>query len=237
MTGIDGDAMHVDGVRGGRPDGDRAGHHAGRVDARRTTGRWPRRCSSSWRPHAGASQRVGITGVPGVGKSTFIDAVGTMLTGPGPPRRRARRRPVVDADRRQHPRRQDAHGAPGPGSGRLRPPVADVGHARRRDAGDARGDRRGRGGGLRRRARGDGRGRPVRGRRGRDGRHVPRAAAGPQRRLVAGHQEGCAGAGRRAGRQQGRRHRTVRTPSRPPSSWPARCTCWSRRRKDGRRRC
>ena len=34
-------------------------------------------------PHAGASQRVGITGVPGVGKSTFIDAVGTMLTAQG----------------------------------------------------------------------------------------------------------------------------------------------------------
>ena len=34
-------------------------------------------------PHAGTSQRVGITGVPGVGKSTFIDAVGTMLTGRG----------------------------------------------------------------------------------------------------------------------------------------------------------
>ncbi len=34
-------------------------------------------------PHAGASQRVGITGVPGVGKSTFIDAFGTNLTGAG----------------------------------------------------------------------------------------------------------------------------------------------------------
>jgi LAO/AO transport system kinase len=32
-------------------------------------------------PHAVASHRVGITGVPGVGKSTFIDALGTMLTG------------------------------------------------------------------------------------------------------------------------------------------------------------
>ncbi len=31
-------------------------------------------------PHAVASHRVGITGVPGVGKSTFIDALGTMLT-------------------------------------------------------------------------------------------------------------------------------------------------------------
>ena len=31
-------------------------------------------------PAAGAAQRVGITGVPGVGKSTFIDTFGTLLT-------------------------------------------------------------------------------------------------------------------------------------------------------------
>lgn len=34
-------------------------------------------------PHAGKSIRVGITGVPGVGKSTFIEALGTYLTGKG----------------------------------------------------------------------------------------------------------------------------------------------------------
>ena len=34
-------------------------------------------------PHTGKAIRVGITGVPGVGKSTFIDAFGTMLTGVG----------------------------------------------------------------------------------------------------------------------------------------------------------
>jgi LAO/AO transport system kinase len=34
-------------------------------------------------PSAGKAVRVGITGVPGVGKSTFIDAFGTMLTGAG----------------------------------------------------------------------------------------------------------------------------------------------------------
>jgi LAO/AO transport system kinase len=33
--------------------------------------------------HAGASFRLGITGVPGVGKSTFIDAFGSYLTGIG----------------------------------------------------------------------------------------------------------------------------------------------------------
>ena len=34
-------------------------------------------------PHSGGAHRVGITGVPGVGKSTTIDALGTMLTGQG----------------------------------------------------------------------------------------------------------------------------------------------------------
>lgn len=34
-------------------------------------------------PRSGESVRVGITGVPGVGKSTFIEALGTMLTGRG----------------------------------------------------------------------------------------------------------------------------------------------------------
>ena len=34
-------------------------------------------------PRAGRSHRVGITGVPGVGKSTFIDAFGSNLTAAG----------------------------------------------------------------------------------------------------------------------------------------------------------
>ncbi|MEU0395498.1 methylmalonyl Co-A mutase-associated GTPase MeaB [Streptomyces sp. NPDC006208] len=34
-------------------------------------------------PYSGTARRVGISGVPGVGKSTFIDALGTMLTGLG----------------------------------------------------------------------------------------------------------------------------------------------------------
>ncbi|MGP3981586.1 methylmalonyl Co-A mutase-associated GTPase MeaB [Streptomyces sp. KR80] len=34
-------------------------------------------------PHTGAARRVGISGVPGVGKSTFIDALGSLLTGMG----------------------------------------------------------------------------------------------------------------------------------------------------------
>ena len=34
-------------------------------------------------PHTGAAQRVGISGVPGVGKSTFIDTLGSNLTAAG----------------------------------------------------------------------------------------------------------------------------------------------------------
>ena len=34
-------------------------------------------------PHTGKAVRVGITGVPGVGKSTFIDALGSQLTAQG----------------------------------------------------------------------------------------------------------------------------------------------------------
>ncbi len=34
-------------------------------------------------PHAGGSHRIGITGVPGAGKSTFVDAIGMDLIGAG----------------------------------------------------------------------------------------------------------------------------------------------------------
>ena len=34
-------------------------------------------------PHTGGAMRVGITGVPGAGKSTFIEALGTWLCGQG----------------------------------------------------------------------------------------------------------------------------------------------------------
>ena len=34
-------------------------------------------------PHSGSAIRLGISGVPGVGKSTFIEALGTMLTAHG----------------------------------------------------------------------------------------------------------------------------------------------------------
>ncbi|MDR1281997.1 MAG: methylmalonyl Co-A mutase-associated GTPase MeaB [Opitutaceae bacterium] len=34
-------------------------------------------------PHTGRARRIGITGIPGAGKSTFIEALGTHLTGHG----------------------------------------------------------------------------------------------------------------------------------------------------------
>ncbi|MEU6534343.1 methylmalonyl Co-A mutase-associated GTPase MeaB [Streptomyces sp. NPDC047000] len=34
-------------------------------------------------PHSGRARRIGVSGVPGVGKSTFIDAFGTLLTSLG----------------------------------------------------------------------------------------------------------------------------------------------------------
>src|SRR5690606_15809073 len=34
-------------------------------------------------PHTGRSKRIAITGVPGVGKSTFIEGIGSLLTEKG----------------------------------------------------------------------------------------------------------------------------------------------------------
>ena len=55
-------------------------------------------------PDAPTATRVGISGVPGVGKSTFIEALGGNLTAARAPGRRAGRRPVLGADRRFRPR-------------------------------------------------------------------------------------------------------------------------------------
>ncbi|MBV8932286.1 MAG: methylmalonyl Co-A mutase-associated GTPase MeaB [Kutzneria sp.] len=50
-----------------------------RPDHRQLTGRLLVELS----PHAGKAHRVGVTGVPGAGKSTFIEALGTNLTAAG----------------------------------------------------------------------------------------------------------------------------------------------------------
>ena len=58
-------------------------------------------------PHTGRSLRVGITGVPGVGKSTFIEALGRSGRYLGQEAGRAGRGPQQPARRRQHPGRQN----------------------------------------------------------------------------------------------------------------------------------
>ena len=68
-------------------------------------------------PHAGKSVRIGITGVPGAGKSTSIDAFGMHLIGDGD-------RPQQRTLERQHPRRQNPYGGFVPRKERLHPPFA-----------------------------------------------------------------------------------------------------------------
>ena len=52
-------------------------------------------------PHAEKSIRIGLTGVPGVGKSALIEAFGGFLTGAGSSRRGAVDRSVQRPIRRQ----------------------------------------------------------------------------------------------------------------------------------------
>ena len=92
--------------------------------------------------------RVGISGVPGVGKSTFIEALGSRLTADGPPGRRARGRPVHRPHRRLGARRQDPDGPAVGRPERLHPALAGGRHPRRRRAGDHAGDGGARGGGY-----------------------------------------------------------------------------------------
>ncbi len=110
---------------------------------------------------------------------------------------RARGRPVVDADQGLDPRRQDPDGEARRRRERVRPAVAERGHARRGGPRDPRDDRADGGRRLRRRARRDGRRRPVRGGRGRDGGHVPAAHDRAHGRRAAGDQEGHPGDRRR----------------------------------------
>ena len=78
-----------------------------RADHRRTA----HRLVQELLPVTGKAVRLGITGAPGVGKSTTIDVLGTLSDRQGPQGCGAGGRPVLDPHRRLHPRRQDAHGA------------------------------------------------------------------------------------------------------------------------------
>ena len=174
-------------------------------------------------PHTGQAMRLGISGVPGVGKSTFIEALGLCLIAQGPPRRGAGRRPVVAASpaARSSATRRAWSCCRCNEAAYIRPSPASR-HARRRGREDARGDAGVRGGGLRRGDRRDRRRRPERDRGGRHDRHVRAAAVAQRRRRPAGDQEGRDGAGRPGRHQQGR-HRPRRRHARARRRSPARC--------------
>ncbi len=148
-------------------------------------------------PQRGRSVRVGITGVPGAGKSTFIEAAGHDPDRPGPQGGRHGGRSLEQRDRRQHPRRQDPHGEAGRRSRRLHPAVAHGRHPRRRGPQDPRNDRALRGGRLRRDPGRDRRRGAERDPGPFDGGLLPAGPAGRRRRRAAGHQEGCGGDRRR----------------------------------------
>ena len=155
----DGRARRRPGARS--PARSRWSSRAGPTTASRPSSCWPSCCRTPARPSGSASPAC-----PGVGKSTFIDALGMQPDRRRAPGRGARRRPVLDPHRRQHPRRQDPDDPAGrrPERAFVRPsPTA--GHARRRRQGDPRDDAGDGGGRLRRRAGRDGRRRPVRVRR------------------------------------------------------------------------
>jgi LAO/AO transport system kinase len=76
-----------------------------------TTARRPTRCSTRCCRTAGPAFRLGISGVPGVGKSTFIEALGLYLIAGRGHRVAVLAVDPVQRQRRLHPGRQDAHGA------------------------------------------------------------------------------------------------------------------------------
>ena len=153
----------------------------------------------------GRSVRVGISGAPGVGKSTFIERFGLHVADHGPPGGGAGRRPVVGSHRRLHPGRQDPHDRAVAPPRRVHPPVARRHAAGRGGPAHPRGHAAVRGRRLRRGDGGDHRRGPVRGGGGRHGRPVLPPGGPRRRRRAAGGQAGDHGAGRPGGGQQGRR--------------------------------
>ncbi len=88
-------------------------------------------------PHTGKSFRLGISGVPGVGKCTFIEALGLYLIEQGHRVAVLAVDPSSSVSRRLDPRRQDAHGAAvgaraAPTSGPARPAARWAAWPRRR---------------------------------------------------------------------------------------------------------
>ena len=147
---------------------------------------------------------VGITGPPGSGKSTLVNALITEWRTSRPPGRRTGRRPVVAVHARRNP------GRPDPDDGaRRRPRRVHALHGLARRAGrpgrhDL--DRRGRAGCRRLRPGSDrdGGGGPVGGRGGAPGRDDGRGRGSRDGGRGAGHQGRAARGGRHHRREQGR---------------------------------
>ena len=204
------------GVRAGSRQHAGARHHPGGVARAPTTASRRAGAADLDLPrHRRARVRVGISGVPGAGKSTFIDALGCRLIERGNRVAVLAVDPTCDrtggrssATRRAWPT--------SPQDGRLHPAQPVGQPARWRGPGHARDHARARGGRLRRGPRRDRRRRPERDRGRRDGRLLPGADPGRRRRRAAGHQARHPRARRRDRGQQGRRRRRGAGPRRGP---------------------
>ena len=75
-AGERGGAVPVAGAAARRPARARPRHHSRRIHPARSSRRRPRSCSGAVLPHTGDSMRIGISGPPGAGKSTFIERFG-----------------------------------------------------------------------------------------------------------------------------------------------------------------
>ncbi len=166
-------------------------------------------------PATGGSTRVGISGAPGAGKSTFIEALGLDLVASGhevavlavdPSSTRGGGSILGDKTRMEHLSRAPQ---------RVHPAFAVEGNARRGGAAYARGDAGVRGGGVRRRGGRDRRRRAIGGRGRRDGRRVRAPARAGRGGRSPGGQARHRGARRpRRGQQGRRRARRPRAPYR-----------------------
>ena len=179
-------------------------------------------------PATGAATRVGISGAPGAGKSTFIETLGVHLVDAGhrvavlavdPSSARSGGSILGDKTRMEQLSRR---------AGGVHPPVALGRNARRRRAAHPRGVARVRGRGLRRRAGRDRRRRPVGGRGRGHGRPVRAAARAGRGRRAPGREAGHRRARRSPRGEQGRRRPAPTSPATPRPTTRTRCTSCAR---------